>query len=154
MSGWRFGFASREVSPLLRFDFVIPGPVLGAIALAGLIVLSISGCYAWYPAPADCLVAMADSRIGALSAALALDHDETKYWSERYDDWTRKMEVGAWLRHGSLSQYHRWKTRVVREQLEMLEHEVEAGDREVVHKLVTAISASHRRMSEAYQEEL
>ncbi|MEY3173059.1 MAG: hypothetical protein RLZZ436_972 [Planctomycetota bacterium] len=145
---------SRSVSTPGRFDFVIPGPVLGAIALAGLIVLSISGCYAWYPAPADCLVAMADSRIGALSAALALDHDETKYWSERYDDWTRKMEVGAWLRHGSLSQYHRWKTRVVREQLEVLEHEVEAGDREVVHKLVTAISASHRRMSEAYQEEL
>jgi hypothetical protein len=128
--------------------------VLGLLSLAGLVVLSISGCYAWYPAPADCLTAMTDARIGALSAALAMDHDETKYWSERYDDWTRKMEVGTWLRHGSLSPYHRWKSRIVREQLELLEHEVDAGDREVVQKLVTAISKSHRRMSRAYQDEL
>jgi hypothetical protein len=83
-----------------------------------------------------------------------MDHDETKYWSERYDDWTRKMEVGTWLRYGSLPLYHRWKTRLVREQLEMLEHEVDGGEREVVQKLVTAISNSHRRMSEAFREEL
>jgi hypothetical protein len=85
---------------------------------------------------------------------LALDHSETKYWSERYDDWTRKMEVGAWLRQGSLSEYHRWKSRLVREQLEMLEHEVDDGDRERVQKRVTQISTLHRRMSEAYREEL
>ncbi|MFM7037139.1 MAG: permease [Planctomycetaceae bacterium] len=145
---------SRTVSTPGRFDIVIPGPVLGLLSLAGLIGLSISGCYAWYPAPADCLVAMTDARIGALSAALAMDHEETKYWSERYDDWTRKMEVGTWLRYGSLPLYHRWKTRLVREQLEMLEHEVDGGDREAVQKLVTAISKSQRRMSEAYREEL
>lgn len=145
---------TRTVTTPGRFDIVIPGPVLGLLSLAGLVVLSISGCYAWYPAPADCLTAMTDARIGALSAALAMDHDETKYWSERYDDWTRKMEVGTWLRHGSLSPYHRWKSRIVREQLELLEHEVDAGDREVVQKLVTAISKSHRRMSRAYQDEL
>ncbi|MFM7058332.1 MAG: permease [Planctomycetota bacterium] len=145
---------TRSVTTPGKFDIVIPGPVLGLLSLAGLLGLSISGCYAWYPAPAECLMAMMDARIGALSAALVMDHDETKYWSERYDDWTRKMEVGAWLRHGSLSPYHRWKTRLVREQLELLEHEVDAGDREVVQKLITAISKSHRRMSRAYQEEL
>ncbi|MEY3459414.1 MAG: hypothetical protein RL215_2571 [Planctomycetota bacterium] len=136
------------------YDIEIPGRILGLISLAGLLVMSLAGCYAWYPAPADCLEAMTDARIGALSAALALDHSETKYWSERYDDWTRKMEVGAWLRQGSLSEYHRWKSRLVREQLEMLEHEVDDGDRERVQKRVTQISTLHRRMSEAYREEL
>ncbi len=137
-----------------RFDAVIPVPVLGLLALAGLFVLSLTGCFAYYPAPADSLEAMADTRIGALSAALTMDHAETKYWSERYDDWTRKLEVGAWLRQGSLSEYHRWKTRILREQLEALEHEVEDGDREAVVKLVGAISRSHRRMSRAYTEEV
>jgi hypothetical protein len=64
------------------------------------------------------------------------------------------MEVGAWLRHGTLSDYHRWKSRLVREHLELLEHEVEDGDRQRVQKLVTKISTLHRRMGEAYREEL
>ena len=145
--------AKMEAGPG-RFDVVIPGPILGLLSLCGLLILSVVGCYAWYPAPRDCLEAMTDPRISALSAALALDHAETKYWSERYDDWTRKMEVGAWLRHGTLSDYHRWKSRLVREHLELLEHEVEDGDRQRVQKLVTKISTLHRRMGEAYREEL
>jgi uncharacterized membrane protein YraQ (UPF0718 family) len=140
--------------PAGRFDLVIPPSVLGALSLSGLVVLSVAGCYAAYPAPAESLDAMTDARIGALSAALSLDHAETKYWSERYDDWTRRMEVGAWLRRGSLSDYHRWKTRIVREKLELLEHEVEEGDRELVLKLVSEITRAHRRMSEAYRNEL
>jgi hypothetical protein len=42
----------------------------------------------------------------------------------------------------------------VREKLELLEHEVEEGDRELVLKLVSEITRAHRRMSEAYRNEL
>lgn len=136
-----------------RGDIIVPGPVLGFLSLAGLIVLSIVGCFAYYPAPDECLEAMTDTRIGALSAALAMDHTETKYWAERYDDWTRKLEVGAYLRNGELSDYHRWKARLLREQLEILEHEVEDGEREEVTKLVAKISQSHMRMRKAFTEE-
>jgi hypothetical protein len=140
--------------PAGRIDVVVPPAVLGGLALLGLVLLSVAGCYAAYPSPADSLEAMTDARISTLSAALSLDHEETKYWAERYDDWTRRMEVGAWLRRGTLSDYHRWKTRLVREKLELLEHEVEEGDREVVLKLVSEITRSHRRMAEAYRTEL
>lgn len=135
-------------------DIVIPGPVLGSLALLGLMVFSAVGCFTYYPAPEDCLTAMEDARIGALSSALAMNHSETKYWAERYDDWTRKLEVGAWLRHWELSDYHRWKTRLVREKLEVLEHEVEDNERDEVRDLVSAISRSHRRMKRAFLEEL
>jgi uncharacterized membrane protein YraQ (UPF0718 family) len=135
-------------------DIVVPGPVLGVLCLTGLVVLSVVGCFAYYPAPEDCLAAMDDSRIGALSAALAMDHTETKYWAERYDDWSRKLEVGAYLRHGELSEYHRWKTRLLREQLEVLEHEVEDKERDEVSQLIARISRTHRRMSRAFREEL
>lgn len=135
-------------------DIVIPGSVLGGLALLGLVVLSAVGCFTYYPSPDDCLVAMEDARIGTLSSALSMNHSETKYWAERYDDWTRKLEVGAWLRHGELSEYHRWKTRLLREKLEVLEHEVEDHERDEVRDLVNAISRSHRRMKHAYLEEM
>lgn len=137
-----------------RGDLVVPGPVLGGLSFLGLIALSIAGAFAYYPAPEDCLQAMTDTRIEALSAAMTMNHAETKYWSERYDDWTRKLEVGTWMRHGELSDYHRWKARIVREQLELLEHEVEDGERDEVRKLVPRISRSHQRMSTAFREEL
>ena len=137
-----------------RGDIIVPGPVLGLLSFAGLVVLSIVGCFAYYPAPDECLEAMTDTRIGALSAALSMDHTETKYWAERYDDWTRKLEVGAYLRHGELSDYHRWKARLLREQLETLEHEVEDGERDEVTKLVSSIARTHSRMSHAFREEL
>jgi len=85
---------------------------------------------------------------------MSLDHTEAKYWAERYDDWTRKLEVGAYLRHGELSDYHRWKARLLREQLEMLKHEVEDAERDEVTKLISRISRSHNRMSHAFREEL
>ena len=137
-----------------RGDIIVPGPVLGLLSLAGLVVLSVVGCFAYYPSPDECLEAMADARISALSAGLAMDQTETKYWAERYDDWTRKLEVGAYLRHGELSEYHRWKSRLLREKLEILEHEVEDGEREEVTKLISQISRSHNRMSHAFREEL
>ena len=137
-----------------RGDIIVPGPVLGLLSLAGLVVLSVVGCFAYYPSPDECLEAMTDARISALSAGLAMDQTETKYWAERYDDWTRKLEVGAYLRHGKLSEYHRWKARLLREKLEILEHEVEDGEREEVTKLISQISRSHNRMSHAFREEL
>jgi len=137
-----------------RGDIIVPGPVLGLLSLAGLVVLSVVGCFAYYPSPDECLEAMTDARVGALSAALSMDHTETKYWSERYDDWTRKLEVGAYLRHGELSDYHRWKARLLREQLETLEHEVEDEERDEVMKLIARISRSHNRMSHAFRDEL
>lgn len=137
-----------------RGDMIVPGPVLGLLSLAGLVVLSIVGCFAYYPAPHECFEAMTDSRVGALSAAISMDHTETKYWAERYDDWTRKLEVGAYLRQGELSDYHRRKARLLREQLEILEHEVEDGERDEVSKLVAKISRSHNRLHHAFMEEM
>ena len=137
-----------------RADIVIPGYILGLLSLLGLIAFSVVGCFAYYPAPVECIEAMGDSRTGCLSAALTMDHTETKYWSECYDDWTRKLEVGTYLRHGRLSDYHQWKARLLRDQLELLEHEVEDGDREFVLELIAKLSRSSSRLRRAYVEEL
>lgn len=152
MERWLETAPPKQISG--RGDIIVPGPVMGVLSLAGLVVLSIVGCFAYYPTPDECLDAMTDSRVAALTAALSLDHTETKYWAERYDDWIRKLEVGAYIRQWELSDYHRWKARLLREQLEILEHEVEEGERDEVSKLISTISRSHNRLRRAFTEEL
>lgn len=150
-----FAMSGPLFNPLsLLYGLTLSEPIaILSFAACSLVIVTIVGCFAYYSSPDECLEAMTDTRIGAMSAALSMDHTETKYWSERYDDWTRRLEVGGYLRHGELSDYHRWKARLLREQLETLEHEVEDGERDEVTKLISRISRLHNRMSHAFREE-
>ena len=154
-----------------KFDVNVPGTVLGGLALIGLIIASILGCYAYYPAPEEVLAEMDVAKAEALTAALTGDEDQSEYWIGIYQDWSRKLEVGAFIRDGQLSDYHRIKTRILREQLEFLKHEVEhyedhheeSGDhhdedfndehRVQIRKLVARIGRTQARLSIAYLEE-
>lgn len=132
----------------------VSGPVLGLTLLAGLIALSIVGCYAFYPDREEVFEEMFIARGEALSASLAGDHTHAVYWIERMDDWTRKLQVGVYIRRFELSDYHRMKARLLRDKLELLKHEVEDGHAEEARQLVADIQQSYTRMRTAYLEEL
>lgn len=136
-----------------RFDIVIPGSALGGLALVGLVVVSIFGCYAYYPPPEEVLEEMKIAKAEALGAALSGDEVHSKYWIEICDDWSRKLEVGTFLRDWQLSDYHRIKARIFREQLELLEHEVEDNEPEEVRKLVAKIGRTQIRLTTAFLNE-
>jgi uncharacterized protein len=136
-----------------RFDIVLPGPVLGGIALVGLIVTSVVGCYAYYPSPQEVVEEMSVAKAEALGAALSGDVTHAKYWIEVYDDWSRKLEVGAFLRDWQLSDYHRMKASLLREQLELLKHEIEDREMENVRMMVAMIGRSQLRLNRAFLEE-
>lgn len=136
-----------------RWDMVVPGPVLGGIALVGLIALSVVGCYAYYPAPEAVLDEMTIAKTEALSAAIVGDAAQSAYWIEVYDDWTRKLEVGTFLRDWRLSDYHHLKSRLLREKLELLKHEVEAQEPESIRRLVADIGRTHLRLARAFRED-
>jgi hypothetical protein len=70
------------------------------------------------------------------------------------DDWTRKLQVGVYLRSGALSDYHRMKARVLRDKLDLLEHEVAEGDIDEIRKVTHQISLCYRRMQHAFLEEM
>jgi len=130
------------VSAHTKWDMVVPGPVLGGIALVGLVALSIVGCYAYYPAPEAVLDEMTIAKTEALSAAITGDATQSAYWIEVYDDWTRKLEVGTFLRDWQLSDYHHIKSRLLREKLELLKHEVEDQESEAVRQPTSAAHIS------------
>ena len=56
-------FLEKAVArPKNSMDIYIPGPILGGIALIGLVVLSGLGCYVYYPPPADTIEDMSMSK--------------------------------------------------------------------------------------------
>lgn len=138
-----------------KYDIVLPAPVLGGLILVGLIVASGVGCFSYYPSPDVVCEEMVIAKTEALSGALSGNVSHTKYWIEIYDDWTRKLEVGVYLRRLKLSEYHHWKAKLVREKLELLSHEIEEEEEhEHVRRLVADINHTHRRMVDAYLRDM
>jgi uncharacterized protein len=135
-------------------DIVLPPSLIGLLCLAGLVALSVVGCYAYYPPTKEALAQMYIIRGEALTAARTGDKAQTAYWIEHYCDWSRKMEVGVYLRNWQLSDYHRWKARLLREQLELLKHEVEDAEMDEVRSLIPKVDRTHRRMRYAFTTEL
>lgn len=140
--------------PASRWDWEVPAPVLGLLGLLGLIAFSVVGCYAFYPPVDEVFEELRVVRSEALVAASTGDHGVATHWIEVWDDWTRKLQVGVYLRRGELSDYHRMKAKVLREKLELLEHEVEEQDAEAIRRLSADVMRAHRRLHYAYTQEL
>ena len=133
-----------------RLDVAVPAPVLGAIALVGLVGLSVVGCYAYYPAAQEIFEEMSILRGEVLTAALSGNQKHAAHFIPIWDDWTRRLQVGAFLREGSLSPYRRMKPRVFHDRLEFLKHAVEEGDREESREYIQAVDRAYRRMHQIY----
>jgi uncharacterized membrane protein YraQ (UPF0718 family) len=133
-------------------DVAVPAPVLGGVALFGLVALSVVGCYAFYPAPAEVFEEMTILKAEVLTAATSGDRKHLEHFAPVWDDWTRRLQVGTFLRDGSLSPYRRTKAKVFRDRLELLKHAVEEGDRDETRDLVARVSRAYGRMRRAYLE--
>ena len=81
----------------------------GSAALAILVVISLVGCYTYYPAPQEALEQVTTANLETLSAALTGNRKQAEHWIPIYADWVRKLQVGVYLRTGTLSEYHRTK---------------------------------------------
>ena len=136
------------------FDFVVPGWAVGGCMALGIVAFSVVGCFAFYPPPAEVFEEMRIAKAEALSAATSGEREQAEHWLAICDDWTRKLQVGVYLRKGSLSDYHRMKARVLREKLELLEHEVAEGDADAIRRLNADIDRAYGRLRRAYEEEL
>ncbi|MFO0888149.1 MAG: permease [Isosphaeraceae bacterium] len=131
-------------------DAAVPAPVLGGVALLGLVAFSVVGCYAYYPAPREVFEEMSILKGEVLTAALSGDRKHAEHFLPVWADWTRRLEVGVFLREGSLSPYRRAKAKVLRDRLELLKHAVEEGDRDESREYVSSVSRAHTRLRRAF----
>jgi hypothetical protein len=136
------------------FDVVVPDWVVGGCITLGIVAFSVVGCFAFYPPPSEVFEELRIAKREAMSAAMTGEREQAEHWIAICDGWTRKLQVGVYLRKGSLSDYHRMKAHVCREKLELLEHEVTEGDADEIRRLTADIDRAVRRLRRAYEEEL
>ncbi len=136
-----------------RLNFNVPGPVLGLVALLCIVAISIVGCFAYYPDEKECLEELKIARVEAFSGALSGNHNQVARWIPICEDWLRRLQVGVYLRNGSLSDYHRARARVFQHYLELVEHEVEEGDKEHIRKLLAKANKSAVHLHTAFIDE-
>jgi uncharacterized membrane protein YraQ (UPF0718 family) len=146
--------ASPQTKPAGRFDLIVPEWVLGLVAVAAILAGSAVGCFAYYPPPDESLEELGIARTEALQGALSGQKAHALHWIPIAENWNRRLQVGAFLRHGSLSDYHRMKARVFQSHLERLEHMLEDDDpRPEIGKQVAAASRAYSRLRDAYRDE-
>jgi uncharacterized membrane protein YraQ (UPF0718 family) len=123
---------------------------LGFASLLILIAVSVVGCYAYYPPLNEAFEQIENARTEALAAALSGDRKYAERWIPIYSDWVRKLQVGVYLRTWHLSDYQRATARAVEDKLELLDHELAAGDPDAVHALVADVSRAEERMRASF----
>ena len=133
-----------------RLDWQLPSSVLGLVVIFGLVAASIGGCYIYYPAPTETLAEMRYVRAEAISAVASRDKLTATRNLERYDELTRRLQVGFYLRNGSLTDFQRTKCRVLRGWLERCKDLTEAGEFEAARKMSNPIFLAHQRCRKAF----
>lgn len=98
---------------------------VGMTCLAGLVAFSIVGCYAFYPAPSECLEEMRLARVEVLSGTTSSEYETALRWIPILEGWSRKLEVGYAIRNFELRPYQQMQGFLLRKKLELLEHAIE-----------------------------
>ena len=144
--------AVREETARLRYDIVVPGPVLMGVACLMILAASGVGCLAYYPDADESFEELKLSNVEALSAALRGDRQHALHWIPVSENWLRRLQVGTYLRTGRLGEYQRMKSKVCQEKLERLEHMMEEKvSTEIIKKQVTETSRAFARLKTAFE---
>ncbi len=137
--------------PRSKFDVIVPAPVLGGVLLLALIVTSVVACYAYYPPREQVLEEMQFLQAEVLMGSSSGSNSHALHYIPVWDDWTRRLQVGVYIREGHVSDYRRVKARIFREKLELLEHALEDEDRDEILQYASEVSLAYRRMAQAFR---
>ena len=139
------------IEPASWLNMTVPGPVLGITAILGLIAMSVVGCFIYFPSPDQTLEDMQYVKADALSYALGREVEKAVKSIERYDDLTRRLQVGYYLRTWELSEFQQAKAKLLRGRLEQLKDLLEAGQFDRVRTATMKVSDAHRRVADAFE---
>jgi hypothetical protein len=137
---------ARPVShrPVSAWNRDVPGPVLGLVALLGLVVFGAVALFIYYPAPREALDEMVQVRTEALTAVRTGHKDEATRQIQNWDLLTRKLQVGVFIRTWRMDADVASATEDLRERLEELRDALLAGDTDVAKNLLPKVEGSYR----------
>lgn len=111
-----------------KWDVNIPGPILGALALVGLIAFSVIGAFIYYPDRDYCVEQMNAVYAEAAVAVKTGKKDEAIRHLEQWDLWVRKLEVGIFLRRFGVTKEQAEAAEALREVIEEIRDELLADN--------------------------
>lgn len=135
------------------WDIALPPWVLGVVACVCIICASIFGTYLYYPEANEALNELSGMNTICVSAAKTGEYDVVEKTVPFCDDLSRRLEVGVYLRTGSVSEFKRTKAKNYREKLDDLRDYIEAGQRENVDEMAMDLYRSYLQLSEAFRTE-
>ncbi len=130
----------------------IPGPILGGITIAGLIILSIIGTYVYYPHPEQVLNDLSQERVNAIVAIRTGKSEEAIRYLERMDLYTRKLQVGVYIRTGRLSQEARAAAENLQEAIEELRDLLLADKLDAAKQMLSDFENRYQSCREVYRQ--
>lgn len=128
----------------------VSGRTLGLVGIVGLVVLSVVGCYVFYPPAEDCLEDMRIAKADALGFSMSGDVEHAIERIAWFDDLTRKLQIGYFLRHGELRPYQRTVAKALRGRLEQLKDALEDGETQAAERLTFKVYQAHMRCHAAF----
>jgi len=134
-----------------KYDIIVPAWVLGGTSVAGLIAASVIGCYLYYPAPEDLLPDLSNINTEVVLSAKNEQWETAEKWIPFADDLSRRLEVGVYLREGSVDDFLSAKAKTYRDKLDEIKERVEERNPEGIDKLAMSLADTYRRMSAAFK---
>lgn len=110
-----------------RYDLALSNRVLAVAIGTGLLAVSILGCFIHYPPPSVTLDEMKFVRGEAFSAIATGDVETAVRDLQRYEELSRRLDVGYFLRKGRLAKLQHSSTARLRSLLEACKDDIEAG---------------------------
>lgn len=135
-----------------KFDVVVPPWILGCVCVVGLVISSVAGCYLYYPAPKEALQELTAVNTDCVVAAKTKDWESAARWIIFADDLSRRLEIGVFLRYGTVEDYYSAKAKAYREKLDQLKTSVETKNEFQLEEKAMDVSRSYHRMRQAFNE--
>ena len=148
---WLLASPPDSSRPVSVWERGVPGPVLGAVALVGLVAFSVAALYIYYPDSDQAFAEIAQVRAEALTAVRTGNTEEAIRRVQQWDLLTRKLQVGAFLRSGSLDADAGRATEELRERLEELRDAMIANDPETAKRLLKPVEEAARKCRDSYR---
>lgn len=129
----------------------VPGPVLGAVALLGLVVFSVVALYIYYPDQRQAFEEITRVRAEAVTTVHSGRKEEAIRQIQHWDLLTRKVQVGVFIRTGTMDAETGKVTEDLRECLEDLRDALLADNLARAKELLAPVEEAYRKCRSSYR---
>jgi uncharacterized protein len=137
--------------PVAVWNRNVPGPVLGLLALVGLVIFSVVALYIYYPAPKEAFEEIVRVRADASAAVFSGHKEEAIRQIQQWDLLTRKLQVGVFIRTGRMDPEVTQATEDLRERLEDLRDALLADNLAEAREMLPKVEKAYRRCRSSYR---